>query len=894
MTSPVAVRHPAIPQPPIAGRRAVRRKVLHVLEATSAGAARYVADLLLRIDTDEFDVSFAYSPIRADRRFWSDLAAIQARGIQTFEIPMSRSIQPRADGRALWSLFQLIRSQGFDLVHGHSSKAGFLARVAGKIAGTLARHKVVTVYSPHAIAISLNPAYAHLERLAGWFTDAVLGVSRSERDELIAYRLMPSTKLHFVTAGIDVAGYSSSHDGRAFRRWIGVPAGAILIGSAGRISRQKDPFTFLRAAAQLRKMDVPAYFAWAGDGELRQEAESLSMHLGLRDRVRFAGQCSDLRPFLAALDIFALTSRYESFGYVTCEAMAMGKPIVATNVSGSRELVADGLTGFLVEPGDAAGAAAALQRLAQDTLLRRSMGRAARKRAREQFERRTDGAASGKSLSGINGGMKTMESISQIMEKPAAPTAAAPPICVDLDGTLVRTDLLLESLLSAVRKNPLVLFYLPFWLARGKAALKQKLAAAAGLDPALLPYHEPLLDYLRAQKQSGSKLYLTTASNQRLAQKVADHLGLFDGVLASDEWSNLKGARKRRAIEEELLGQPYLYAGDSAADLPIWSGSAGAITVGASRAVTAALKRGHIPIVAGFTGRSSRGLASLKALRIYQWCKNVLVFVPLLLGHAVNFAHVLPATVAFFAFSLCASAFYVINDLLDLEADRVHPRKRRRPFASGALSIPDGFRLLACLVPAIVLLNLWLPPQARWLLAFYALVNLLYSVQLKRVMFLDVLVLACMYTLRLLYGAAASAITVSLWTLAFSLFLFLGLALVKRLTELRLVRNHRGTSVARRAYLPIDIGMIRSFASASLYLSVLVLALYINSTDVGKLYHRPEALWFVGLLLIYWISRVLMLANRGALTDDPIVFAFRDRPSRCVAVLVAGCVALAL
>lgn len=379
MTSPLPLsRRPAVREP----RLAVRRKVLHVLEATSAGAARYVADLLLRMDTDEFDVSFAYSPNRADERFWRDLALIEARGIRLYAIPMSRSIQPSADARAFWSLFRLIRERRFDLVHGHSSKAGFLARLAAKLAD---RH-IVTVYSPHAIAISLNPAYGYLERFAGRFTDAVLGVSRSERDELEGYRLLPSGKLRFVTAGIDLPRFAAPADGRAFRKRLRVPEAAVLIGTAGRLSSQKDPFTFLRAAARLNQSRVPAYFAWAGDGELRGEAESLSAALGIADRVRFGGQCADLRPFLASLDIFALTSRYESFGYVTCEAMAAGKPVVATNVSGSRELVVDGFTGFLVEPGDSASAAAALQRLAEDSLLRRAMGLAGRQRAREQYD----------------------------------------------------------------------------------------------------------------------------------------------------------------------------------------------------------------------------------------------------------------------------------------------------------------------------------------------------------------------------------------------------------------------------------------------------------------------------------------------------------------------------
>jgi 4-hydroxybenzoate polyprenyltransferase len=465
---------------------------------------------------------------------------------------------------------------------------------------------------------------------------------------------------------------------------------------------------------------------------------------------------------------------------------------------------------------------------------------------------------------------------------------------VDLDGTLLRTDLLLETFLAAVRQNPLVLIMAPYWLLRdGKAALKAKLAGLVKLDPALLPYHQPLIAFLREKKEAGHKLYLTSAANLQLAEQIADHVGIFDGVLASDARNNLKGARKLRAIRALLGDQPFVYAGNSREDLPIWRASGSAITVNPPRAVAASLRREGVSVAAGFGSLRPRWKAAIKALRVYQWSKNVLIFLPLLLGHAFDLPRIVSASVAFLAFSLCASAFYLFNDLLDLDADRAHPRKRQRPFASGALSIQEGLGLLAAMVPAVLLISMWLPPEARWLLALYCGVNLLYSIKLKRVLFLDVLTLACFYALRVLVGGAASAIVVSIWTIAFSIFLFLGLALVKRLTELRRAKNQSRGSVARRAYLPIDISMVRSLAGSALYLSVLVLAMYINSAEVHKMYARPEALWFVCLLLIYWVSRVLMLANRGKLTDDPIVFAFRDRASYGVAALVLVCVAVA-
>jgi glycosyltransferase involved in cell wall biosynthesis len=360
----------------------VRPKVLQVLEATGIGTGRYISDLLLNIDTTAFDVSFAYSSVRSDERFLKDLQRITARGVHIFEIPMQRSIRPLQDAKALWDLYRLIKAQEFDIVHGHSAKAGFLARLAAKLADP----KIVTVYSPHAISISVNRNYWYLERFAGLLTNVILGVSRSERDELETYQFVPRSKLRYATNGIDTAAYVGSFGGGDFRRRIGVAAETILIGSAGRITAQKDPATFLQAAAKLLGRGVIAHFVWAGDGELKASSERLARKLGIERHVTFLGYCPDLRPFLDALDIFALTSRYESFGYVTCEAMAMGKPVVATDVSGSNELVMHDVTGYLVDVADVEGIAIAFQDLAADGKLRRRMGEAGRARARKHYD----------------------------------------------------------------------------------------------------------------------------------------------------------------------------------------------------------------------------------------------------------------------------------------------------------------------------------------------------------------------------------------------------------------------------------------------------------------------------------------------------------------------------
>jgi glycosyltransferase involved in cell wall biosynthesis len=362
----------------------VRPKVLEVLEATALGTGRYISDLLLNLDTAALDLSLAYSPFRfrSDEPFLRDVQRMMARGVHVYEIPMQRKISPIEDARALSNLYRLIKTQHFDIVHGHSSKAGFLARLAAKLADP----RIVTIYSPHAISIPLSPKYWYVERFAGMLTSIMLGVSRSERDQLEGYRLVPLSKLRYVTIGINTAAYRGSFGGAELRKRIGIPQETILIGSAGRLTAQKDPATFLKAAAVLLQRGVNAHFAWAGYGELESASQELARRLGIEQQVTFLGYCPDIRPFLDAVDIFALASRFESFGYVTCEAMAMGKPVVATNVAGSNELVLPGVTGYLVDVSDAPGFAVALHELADDLKLRHRMGEAGRARAREHYD----------------------------------------------------------------------------------------------------------------------------------------------------------------------------------------------------------------------------------------------------------------------------------------------------------------------------------------------------------------------------------------------------------------------------------------------------------------------------------------------------------------------------
>jgi 4-hydroxybenzoate polyprenyltransferase len=366
-------------------------------------------------------------------------------------------------------------------------------------------------------------------------------------------------------------------------------------------------------------------------------------------------------------------------------------------------------------------------------------------------------------------------------------------------------------------------------------------------------------------------------------------------VLASDGVVNLKSDAKASAIRKYLNGEPFEYIGDSLADIPIWKQSSGAIAVNSTWSLKRAINNHGVRVTKEFPRARVSIFTLLKAIRIYQWSKNLLVFAPLFLSHTLlQFNKALSAIEAFVALSAAASAVYVINDLLDLEADRKHPRKRRRPFASGALTARHGVLLIIFLLSLAVLTSIFLPARAQLLIIAYVLISVFYSVTLKSKLFIDITTLAGLYTLRVLYGGAAADVPISPWTLAFSIFLFISLAICKRLTEIRNLSDSGDAPVPGRAYSQQDRSTIVSLGSASGYVAVLVLALYLNSPDVTVLYTRPRMLWLICPLLIYWVSRILIIGARGQMHDDPIVFAFRDRASWIVAAAVLTVVIVSL
>jgi 4-hydroxybenzoate polyprenyltransferase len=471
----------------------------------------------------------------------------------------------------------------------------------------------------------------------------------------------------------------------------------------------------------------------------------------------------------------------------------------------------------------------------------------------------------------------------------------APPLCVDLDGTLIRSDLLLESLLLLVKRNALYLFLALFWLLRGgKAALKAQIASRITLNAAALPYNKELVAWLKKERASGRELWLCTAANEKLAASVAQHLGLFDGVLASDSRVNLAGKRKADLLVERFGHGAFDYCGNEWRDLAIWRCARGAIVVNGPPALERRVGA-DLVLLRSFPSQGSRSQAILRALRPHQWAKNVLVLVPLLTAHRVGeLAALASALFGLVAFCLCASSVYLLNDMLDLEADRAHARKSKRPFAAGDLPLTTGFVLAPTLLVASILIAAFLPGKFQLALGAYYVLTVGYSFSLKRMLLVDAVALAGLYTLRIVAGAGAVTVALSFWLLLFSVFLFLSLAFVKRYAELDSLRRQQRLTAVGRGYRVEDLAVLQSFGTAAGYLSVLVLALYINSPEIGPLYHRPKAIWMLCVLMLYWISRVWMTAHRGGMHDDPVVYALRDRVSLGLGLLAAITVAVAI
>ncbi|MDR3415451.1 MAG: UbiA family prenyltransferase [Nevskia sp.] len=486
-------------------------------------------------------------------------------------------------------------------------------------------------------------------------------------------------------------------------------------------------------------------------------------------------------------------------------------------------------------------------------------------------------------------------------EPPAAAgiaPAAVPsrPLVVDLDGSLIRTDLLHETANALLVARPFAFLRALLRAGGSRARLKAELGRAATLDPAALPYNQELLSWLIEQRRAGRRLVLATASDRVPAEQIAAHLGLFEQVLASDGVENLRGRAKRDALVARYGERGFDYVGDSVHDLEVWASAHTAHPANASAAVLRAMPQGTALGRAFPVDRQSPLVVWAQALRLYQWAKNLLLLVPLAAAHRLLVpGAALAALIGFLCFGLCASSVYLLNDLVDVQDDRRHRSKCRRPFASGRLTLVRGWLVMPLplslgLAAAFTLL----PWQFGIMLLVYYCMTLAYSLRLKRMMMVDVITLALLYTVRVVAGGLATATPVSFWLLTFALFIFTSLALIKRYTELKEARSQgRKETLAGRGYDPSDLEMVASLGAAAGYLSVMVLALYIQDPASGQLYRHPAWLWPACPLLLYWVSRAWMLAYRGRMTDDPILYALRDRASLLTGALFLVVFALA-
>ena len=474
----------------------------------------------------------------------------------------------------------------------------------------------------------------------------------------------------------------------------------------------------------------------------------------------------------------------------------------------------------------------------------------------------------------------------KVMQPPVA-VQAERPLCVDLDGTLVKSDTFVDSLMVLARRHPAAFLRTPLWALKGKAHFKSQVASRVTLDAEHLPYNRPLLDYLRDEHAAGRKLYLATGADRVLARSVANHLGIFADVLASDGTVNLTGNNKLQHLEQRFATDGFDYVGNALPDLPLLQGARQAMVANPDLRLSSALKTRKVTVSRNFVDRSSLLVALAKALRVHQWAKNLLVFLPLLLAHSLHSGPVLAAIAAFFCFCFTASATYIFNDLLDLETDRIHLNKRKRAFAAGDLSVTTGLGISFSLAALALIIATWLPRTFLIYLLLYFVATLAYSLVLKRIVLVDVVILSSLYTIRMLAGSAATRDPVSPWLAAFSIFLFLSLAMVKRFSELQNLSARGVNPTNGRGYLLSDIEQLRSFGTSSAYASIVIFALYINGHDVVALYHHSGRMWLITPLLILWLSRVWLLASRGLLHEDPVVFALSDRMSLLLGLGVA-------
>ncbi|PID76014.1 MAG: 4-hydroxybenzoate polyprenyltransferase [Deltaproteobacteria bacterium] len=452
----------------------------------------------------------------------------------------------------------------------------------------------------------------------------------------------------------------------------------------------------------------------------------------------------------------------------------------------------------------------------------------------------------------------------------------ATPLIVDLDKTLIYTDSLVESVVLLIKKNPVYFFIIFFWLFKGKARLKTEIVNRVSLDIETLPYNKPFIEWLKVEKEKGRKLYLVTAAHKEIAKKVMNYLNFFDGFFATEESCNLKGSKKCALIKEKI-GDDFVYAGDSKVDLLIWKDSEAAVLVNAPSSLANEVRKKTI-IEAEFPRKKIGIRTWLRALRIHQWVKNILLFVPLLTAFEfLNVFKIFSVIFAFLAYSLVASGTYVLNDIFDLNSDRAHMLKRHRPFACGDIQIINGIVIAGIFFILALTIALYISEVFTAILAFYFILTVTYSLFFKKHIIIDVIILSFLYTLRIIAGVTVIQVDISSWLFAFSMFLFLSLALIKRCGELvSFGKEDQKRTIVGRDYMPSDLVVLWPLGVGASLLAIVVLSLFINAPETQQKYASPELLWGPAVVIMYWLGRMWIKTSRGEIDDDPILYVIKD------------------
>lgn len=465
------------------------------------------------------------------------------------------------------------------------------------------------------------------------------------------------------------------------------------------------------------------------------------------------------------------------------------------------------------------------------------------------------------------------------------------PLCVDLDGTLVGTNTLFEAAIAAIKQHPANILAIIASLLKGKAAVKHAIGLNTSIDASLLPYNTTLITWLTSQRTHGRHLILATASDEAIADAVAKHLGIFDEIIASTPKHPVSAHGKYAILKHKFGNKGFAYAGNSHADLAVWQHASSAILVNTDERVTAQV-RTAIPVEAEFPRTQRASIKTwLKTIRVHQWIKNLLIFTAPITAHRLFESDVFSNSLtAFISFSFLASSVYILNDLLDIPSDRLHPTKRLRPIASGAIQLSHA-AVVGCVAACagIAIAVALLPMKFISILLTYFIVTAAYSLRLKKIPYVDILILSGLYVLRIVAGGKATGIPTSNWLFLFAAFMFVSLGIAKRVTELT-----RTETAAGRGYTAKDRNILIPIGVTTGILACGVLALYTQSATVSRLYTSPAGLVLIVPVVALWLARMWKHAIAGSLHDDPVLFAAKDKVSYAAILILAGILLLSL